>query len=327
MAVKSRFADKMKDIKNKSNKQDERIWSENYKEDGSYQLRLTCDMNGVRYVEYKQHTVYYKDDMGRERSYKFICPKIKGEECPVCEKMAAVYKECNDNDKAKLKLKKWIEAKIVRVANVRILENPLIKEERGLLKIIRLNGMVWPIIVEQTKSKEDTEDPEFVEGDPFDPDYGLPLFYVYKKPKSQNDMPSWKGTKFIGTVTNILGNKLPKLDKDATEKEIAEWDAKAKEWSDSNKEKIDKVLSKTVDLEKYSEELKASSPSEDEIMKKVGSYLFGTFNKTTTAKEELYNENKPLDDEDENIGSDKDDDLDENENNDTVLSDDDDMPF
>lgn len=291
MAFKSRFADKMKNIGNQSKgATDERFWTEDYTQKGSYKIRPTVDKNNVRFFEYKEHVVKYMDG-GREKEYKFVCPKLIGENCPVCDAFNAAFRAEKESEKERLK--KYVKSKTKRITNIRVIENKLNEEQKGKFYLFNINGVVNKLFDEQSKDKDETSaDDEKLDFDPFDPVYGASLLYAYQPAKSKNDFPTWNGTKFMSKIDNILGKTLG----NPTDYEEDEWNKMAIAFQDEHFEKVEKVLrEKSHELAKYEEEIKQLCPNEDDIMKQIGHILFGSAVKKDK-KEELYEDDSDFED-------------------------------
>jgi hypothetical protein len=285
----TRFNEKMKTLGgSSSNSKDERFFTEDYKLKGSYKLRLTTDKAGNKYVEYKMHIVKFNDDQGREKEYKFICPGIRKEPCPCCDAWKKTYSDENEKER----LKKYVSSKDIRVANVKVFENPHNEDEKGKVKLMKINGFAWKVIKAQMDAE--SEDPEYIDVDPFDPAVGLMFLYCYAPPKSKNDFPKWDGSKFLSKVINIFGNSIGSPHDCDDEKE---WMAKVEEFQDEYFEKIEQTLNtKTYDLDKYFKEICELAPGEDDIMKQVGHILFGTMKK----KKKLYEDDGSDDNDSDN---------------------------
>jgi hypothetical protein len=268
---KSRFQEKLKKsyeeskTPNSSQGSDERFWAEDFKEKGKYELRFVCDKNDLMTVSYKTHKVKYTL-LGREKVYDHICPKSVGlGECPTCEKQREVYK--TENDVEIDKMKTWIKSKNIRIANARILSDEKLPDIVGKIKLVKINGVIWKLFVKQIESEPDKKKP-LAGVNPFDPVCGLTLQYEYIPPVNGKGFPNWDNSEFLPQIVNLKGEPVD-LDK----------------ITDEMQDKISEFVAKnTTDLTAYMEEIKEQTPTEDEILKNIGSILFGNFEPKTTQK-------------------------------------------
>jgi len=253
-------------IKSGGNK-DERIWSEDFKVNGNYQLRFICDEDFSTVVKYKEHTVKYIDSRGLEKSEYFICPKINGDDCPVCDKMKKLWDDEKNGlmtkDQVKEYINNYIPTKTRVITNVKVLKDDKRPENVGKTFLFRINGYVEGHIESQMKDKKEVEDPEFIEAIPFDP-VKAPIYYLqYTMPAFKGDYPKWTGSKFLKTLATIKGEKITI---ETTESELEELE-------ESN---LEYVKNNTYNLNKYLEEIKKKAPSFEEITAKVSQYIYGT---------------------------------------------------
>ena len=261
---------------------DSRLWAEDFKASGNYQIRFVCDEDFNTVVKYKEHTVKYIDSRGIEKSEYFICPKINGDDCPVCDKMKKLWDDEKNGLMTKDQVKDFINNKMPTktrvVTNIKILKDEKRPENVGNVYLFRVNGYVEKDIEAQMKDKGEVADPEFIEAIPFDP-IKAPIYYLqYTIPASKGEFPKWTGSKFLKTLTTIKGEKITV---DTTESELEELEEANLEY----------VKSKTYNLNGYLDEIKKKAPTFEEISSKVSQYIYGASSASRYVdKKELVND-------------------------------------
>ena len=296
--------------KNKSNEghtKDSRIWSEDFKNSDTYQIRFTCDNEFNTVVKYKEHTVKYIDSRGMEKSEYFICPKInEGQECPVCDKMKKLWEDEKNGVMSKEQVKEYINAnfptKTRTITNVKVVKDEKRPENVGKVFLFRVNGYIDEHIQKQMRDKSEVDDPEFVECIPFDP-IKAPIFYLqYIAPTGKGSYPKWSGSKFLKTLSTIKGEKVTE---ETTDEELGKLE----------KGCMDFVNKHTHNLNSYLDEIKKKAPTYDEISAKIGQYIYGT-----NSSNPILNSNKYVDKKDlVSDGEDEDDDIIEDIEKDEVV--------
>lgn len=225
----------------KTFEKDTRFWKPKKDDKGNATilLRFLPDNDGECWAKILKHNFKYIDDSST-KFYIKNCINTFGydQECPLCKKVAELYRSSFDSDK---KLGAERRSKTTFISNVLIIQDKNEPENEGQIKLFEYGVKIFDKIKSRIMPSDiDLQDPDFVEFNPFHPLQGA----TFKLIVTQNgEFPNYDKSNF--SIQKPL--------------------------YDGNENKINEILEKCYPLSEFLN--RDLFPTNDEVIQKLGPIL------------------------------------------------------
>lgn len=254
------------DMKNGSKKLDERLWypqgERNVDEMYEFYFLPSKPKNGeygeICYDKIIYHKFEYLDRNGKKRNYFSPCPKMTGQDCPICDKVSELWEKEKDPSQAFTiedeSLRKKLSLKHRYITNVLIKDDPKNPENNGKVFLTTFpakgQSVIFDMVLKQMNPSEiDLRKDSFEKFNPYEPFETAVFYYTYTAPKGKERFGNYSSSEFNTKNIGMINE---------------------------DEDKLTEIIMSAHDLEEYLDEYCEKTIGWDETIEKIGHLLDGS---------------------------------------------------